>query len=499
MDVDSDASARLKALPPAHALLDSDAGRALAASIPHEAAREVVRRVLDELRRDLLAGNAPVDRAVLTDRALIRLSEEAARARTPRLRRVINATGVVLHTNLGRAPLGEYVLDHIRDVAQGYATLEYDLAAGKRGHRDRLISEQLASLLGTEDALVVNNNAAAVLLTATALGAGREIIVSRGELVEIGGGFRVPDIIAACGAKLVEVGTTNRTRIEDYERAITDATAMLLRVHRSNFAIVGFTVDTPLEALAALGASREIPVVEDLGSGALIDMETLGLPHEPTARDSLALGVDLVMTSGDKLLGGPQAGIIAGKRTLIERLRNHPLARAMRPGRLVFAALEATVRAYSEGVAAERIPVIAMLSATDDVLRVRAAALAGEIRAALEPRVIDVHIKQCEGRIGGGSMPTARLPSWSVRVSLPGEGRLSALERGLRRSAEPPVVARIADGHLVFDVRTVADSELKLLARGLARALVGIQEQFVDHAGFGANEDTTDDGDDDAT
>jgi L-seryl-tRNA(Ser) seleniumtransferase len=467
----------LRALPPAHALLESDEGRALAKAMPADVARDVVRDVLDELRRDLLEGRAEPDRAALVIRARERLAREAKRAQTPRLRRVINATGVVLHTNLGRAPLGTYVLDHVREVAQGYATLEYDLEAGRRGHRDRLVSTQIAALVGGEDALVVNNCAAAVLLVATALAAGREVVVSRGELVEIGGGFRVPEIIAACGARLVEVGTTNRTRIGDYERAANDATGMLLKVHRSNFDLVGFTAEADLGALAALANARGVPLVYDLGSGAFVDTADVGLPHEPTAREAIASGVDLVLTSGDKLLGGPQAGLVIGRRALVDRLRAHPLARALRPGRLVLAALEATMRAYAEGAALERIPVVAMLAANGDRLRARAEGLAGSIRAMLAPRVIDLSVTESEGRVGGGSMPSARLTSWSVRVAMPVPGEINALERALRMRCEPPIVARIEADRLVFDVRTVADDEAPLLARGLAQALQEIQKE----------------------
>jgi L-seryl-tRNA(Ser) seleniumtransferase len=445
--------------------------------MPADMARDLVRDVLDELRRDLLDGRAEPDRAALILRARSRLAAEARRAKTPRLRRVINATGVVLHTNLGRAPLGAYVLDHVRDVAQGYATLEYDLDAGRRGHRDRLVSSQIAALVGAEDALVVNNCAAAVLLVATALASGREVVVSRGELVEIGGGFRVPEIIAACGARLVEVGTTNRTRVGDYERAVTDATGMLLKVHRSNFDLVGFTAEADLPELAALARSRGLPLVHDLGSGAFVDTAAFGLPHEPTARDAITGGVDLVLTSGDKLLGGPQAGVVIGRRAFVDRLRAHPLARALRPGRLVLAALEATMRAYAEGAANERIPVVAMLGAGGDRLRTRAEGLAGEIRSILAPRTIDIRVTESEGRVGGGSMPSARLASWSVRVALPVAGEIVALERALRTRCDPPVVARIEAGRLVLDVRTVSDDELPLLAGGLARALQEIQKE----------------------
>lgn len=452
--------------------------------MPHDAARDLVRRVLDALRREVLDGSAPADRAVLTFRAEARLADEAVRARTPRLRRVINATGVVLHTNLGRAPLGAAVLDRVREVSRGYATLEYDLDAGRRGHRDRLVAAPIAALLGAQDALVVNNNAAAVLLAATALAAGRDVIVSRGELVEIGGGFRVPEILATCGARLVEVGTTNRTRVEDYARAITASTALILRVHHSNFSIVGFTARPSLAALCALGEASGIPVIEDLGSGAIVNTAAFGLAHEPTARESLAVGVALVMTSGDKLLGGPQAGILAGRQSLVDTLRMHPLSRALRPGRLVLAALEATLRVYAEGREREDIPVVTMLAATDEVLHARAVALAAAIRATIAPDDLELVVVPSEGRVGGGSMPTATLPSWAVKLRLATAGQLAALERGLRRLAEPPVIARIVDDALVLDVRTLFDEDLEPVARGLACALAGLHEQILQPARF---------------
>lgn len=491
--MESDASGRLRALPPAHELLESSAARALSAALPHEAVRALVRKVLEELRRDLLAGSAPSDRDDLRRRAIQALEGEAARARAPRLRPVINATGVVLHTNLGRAPLGDEVLTHLARVSRGYATLEYDLEHGRRGHRDRLISALAASLLGAEDALVVNNNAAAVLLAATALAAGREVVVSRGELVEIGGAFRVPDILAAGGARMVEVGTTNRTRLSDYERAIGPDTALLLKVHRSNFALVGFTAEVSLRELAALGRARSVPVFEDQGSGALIDTRTFGLPREPTARQSIADGADLVSVSGDKLLGGPQAGIVAGRAKLIEALRRHPLARAMRPGRLVFAALEATLRIYAEGRAVEAIPTLAMLAVRPETLRARAEALLAATRALVPAEQAGaLAIEASEGRVGGGAMPTARLPSWAVVVAARDGAHAAAIEEALRGGEDPPVIARVQGGRIVLDVRTIADDELMPAARKLARALGGTHEIGQD-AGEGERRETNDD------
>jgi L-seryl-tRNA(Ser) seleniumtransferase len=481
--VERDRAEQLRALPPAHALLESSAGRDLARALPHEAARAAVRRVLEALRGEVLAGHAPGDRAALTRRALELLETEATRARIPRLRPVINATGVVLHTNLGRAPLGGEVLDHVARVSRGYATLEYDLAQGRRGHRDRLISELCASLVGAEDALVVNNNAAAVLLAATALAAGREVVISRGELVEIGGGFRVPEIIAACGARLVEVGTTNRTRAADYERALTPATAMILKVHRSNFALLGFTAEASVRELAAVARARGVPLVEDIGSGALVDTRALGLPAEPMPRASIAEGADVVMFSGDKLMGGPQAGLIAGRRAWIDTLRRHPLARAMRPGRIVLAALEATLRIYAEGRAREAIPALAMLGASVDEVRARAEALAEAARALVPGEATaQLALERTEARVGGGSMPAATLPSWALAVRAHDDAHAARIERALREHGDPPVIARIAGGRVLLDARTISDVEIAAAACGLARALARAQEMQVHEA-----------------
>ena len=454
-----------------HALLATPEARALASSRSHEALREVARAVLDALRADVLAGALTGDRDALTQVAAGRLAGATRDAERPRLRRVLNATGVVLHTNLGRAPLGDRVLADVTEACRGYATLEYDLDAGRRGHRDAVLGPLVAKVLGAEDAAVVNNCAAAVLLTATALAAGREVIVSRGELVEIGGGFRIPDVIAACGARLVEVGTTNRTRLADYERAITPATAAILKVHPSNFAITGFTEEAPVAALVGLGRARAIPVIEDLGSGALLDTASFGAGHERTAREALADGVDAVMVSGDKLLGGPQAGIIAGRAATVAAVRRHPLMRALRPGRLVMAALEATLRAYAEGRAERDVPSVAALAQPVEAVEARARAIAAGVAAA----GVTVRVAPVEGRVGGGTLPTAALRSWGVRV-----GAISAtlLERQLRRQ-DPPVVARIDGAEVVLDARTLRDEDVHEVTRALSRAIAECAAQGV--------------------
>src|SRR6266480_1618414 len=331
-----------------------------------EAARKVVARAREQIQQ----GDDPGDLAAL-------LQDELGAARARHLRRVINATGVIVHTNLGRAPLAEAALDRVREIARGYSNLEYDLAAGGRGSRQDHVADSLRRLTGAEAALVVNNNAAAVLLALAALAEGREVLVSRGELIEIGDGFRIPDVLERSGATLHEVGTTNRTRATDYETAIGPETAVLLRVHQSNFRVVGFTEQPSLEDLAQVARRHELPLVDDLGSGVLVDVG-----DEPTARSSLAAGADLVCFSGDKLLGGPQAGIVVGRAELVERLRRHPLHRAVRADKLTLAALEGTLRLYLDGP--ERIPVLRMLREDDGAVRTRAERLASLVDGTVE-------------------------------------------------------------------------------------------------------------------
>lgn len=403
----------------------------LARGLDDPLAVDAARRVIEQAREEIRAGAEPGD---LTTR----LREELDRARSPRLRRVINATGVIVHTNLGRAPLAAEAIARVAEVARGYSNLEYDLSSGARGSRQDHIADILRRLTGAEAALVVNNNAAAVLLALAALAEGREVLVSRGELIEIGDGFRIPDVLARSGARLHEVGTTNRTRAADYERAIDADTAVMLRVHQSNFRVVGFTELPPLAQLASVARRHELPLVDDLGSGVLVE-----LADEPSAKESLAAGADLVTFSGDKLLGGPQAGIVVGRADLVERLRRHPLQRALRADKLTLAALEGTLALYLD--APERIPVLRMLR--DDGVRARAERLASLTGGAVEETV---------ARVGGGALPLAELPSFAC-----------ALEEGLAtplRSAEPPVVGIFRDGKLLLDCRTLADDEVEEVA-----------------------------------
>ena len=401
-------------------------------------------------------GTAPAD----VDARVTTLAAEhlAARAQSS-LRGVINATGVILHTNLGRAPLGETALARMAEAGRGYASVEYDLAAGARGRRDTHAEPLLRELTGAEAAVAVNNNAAATLLVLTALASGREVIVSRGELVEIGGGFRVPDVMAQSGAVLREVGTTNKTRASDYASAISDRTALILRVHPSNFRIEGFTARPEVTELAALSREFKVPLFEDLGSGLLAPDPRF--PAEPSARESLTAGAGIVSFSGDKLLGGPQAGIIAGAEDLVSRVRRHPLMRALRVDKLTYAALEATLQAHAAGRADEELPVWRMFAMTADAIDARARALAAALPSSLRAEIID-------GRsaIGGGSAPDVELPTRLVALT---HETMSAGElQTALRSAATPVIVRVQDERVLLDLRTVAPAEDAALAGMLA-------------------------------
>ena len=408
---------------------------------------ESARAVLARAREDIQAGADPGDLEQ-------RLREELAAARSARLRRVLNATGVVVHTNLGRAPLPEAALERVREVGRGYSNLEYDLSAGTRGSRQDHVAGILRRLTGAEAALVVNNNAAAVLLALAALAEGRDVLVSRGELIEIGDGFRIPDVLARSGARLVEVGTTNRTRAADYERAVTPDTAVLLRVHQSNFRLVGFTELPSVAELAKIARRHELPLVDDLGSGALSPSNSLLLSEEPSVRESLEAGADLVCFSGDKLLGGPQAGIVVGRADLVERLRRHPLQRAVRADKLTLAALEGTLALYLEPERALReVPVLRMALEDADAVRRRAERLA---------KLTGGEVEETVGRIGGGALPLAELPSFACAV----EEELTAP----LRAGEPPVVGVVRDGRLLLDCRTLSDAEAEEVAAAVTTA-----------------------------
>jgi L-seryl-tRNA(Ser) seleniumtransferase len=412
------------------------------AAEPHDLAVAAARTVLEWARDEIKAGREP---GSLVDAVV----DELTKARKPSLRRVLNATGVLVHTNLGRAPLAAAALERVAEVGSGYSNLEYDLTRGERGSRQDHLSALLCRLTGAEAALVVNNNAAAVLLALAALAEGREVVVSRGELIEIGDGFRIPDVLARSGARLVEVGTTNRTRAADYERAIGPETALLLRVHQSNFRVVGFSELPTLVQLAAIARSRELPLVDDLGSGALG-----ALGDEPTPAESLRAGADLVSFSGDKLLGGPQAGIVVGRAALVERLRRHPLQRALRADKLTLAALEGTLAlALDPAKAAYEIPVLRMFH--EPLAQVRA-------RAERLTELVGGEVEETVARVGGGALPLAELPSAACAVE-------EALAERLRLG-EPPVVSVVRDGRTLLDCRTLTDAEVDEVVAAVAAA-----------------------------
>ena len=455
-------SARLRSLPSVDEVL-----RHLATlpdcpgTYSHEAAVRAVRAAIAEARTALQAGGAGQDIVDLARRAGALLQA----LNRPALRSLINATGIIVNTNLGRAPLADAAVAAISELARGYSNLEYDLDAGERGSRHVHVRELLRALTGAEDALVVNNNAAAVLVALSALAAGREVIVSRGELVEIGGGFRVPDVLRQGGARLVEVGTTNRTRLRDYEAAITSDTGALLAVHPSNFRIVGFTEAPELGALARLAHERGLALVHDLGSGCLGSTERWGLAHEPTVQESVAADVDVTCFSGDKLLGGPQAGILVGRSTLLAQIAKHPLMRAVRIDKLTLAALEATLRLHRDGLAEREIPVWRAIAAPVDELRGRASQWADTLRGW----GVSAEVLPGSSTVGGGSLPGEILPTFLCAVSAgqpDGHYDLDALAARLRMG-DTPVVARVLRDRLLLDPRTVLPGEDTVLLDAL--------------------------------
>jgi len=452
--MDETRASLLRQLPQVDELLRHPRLAAGVAPLPRPWAAAAVREVL-AAQRQRFSTCAPQDLpGALNEEALMRELEQALKAAArPSLRRVLNATGVIIHTNLGRSPLAADALEQVLEVAAHYNTLEYDLARGARGSRQDHLEGLLKELTGAEGALVVNNNAAAVLLALNTLAKGREVVISRGQLVEIGGSFRLPEIMAVSGAILKEVGTTNKTYLHDYEKAVTSETALLLKVHPSNFRILGFTHEVGLEELVDLGRRYGLPVVEDLGSGCLIDLGRYGLEKEPTVQETLKAGADLVLFSGDKLLGGPQAGLALGSREVVARLKANPLMRALRPDKLTLAALEATLRLYLEGSeAAAALPTLRMLTRPLAALERQARALASTLRRLWGPR-LKVEVRPSEGRVGGGALPLLPLPSRALALSLPPLAP-HQLEARLRQT-QPPVIARVEQDSVLLDMRTL--------------------------------------------
>ncbi|HBT19815.1 MAG TPA: L-seryl-tRNA(Sec) selenium transferase [Peptococcaceae bacterium] len=455
----------LRQLPKVDRIMEKPKIKKLLEEYPRDFVVETIREALNDLRTEIMSMEKPgslLDEASIVDR-VVYLVENKSR---PNLRPVINATGVVLHTNLGRALLSKRAVNAVMSAARNYTNLELDLETGERGSRFSHVEELLKKLTGAEDCMVVNNNAGAVLLALNTLAEGREVVVSRGQLVEIGGSFRIPEIMKLSGAHLVEVGTTNRTYPSDYEKAVSENTALLLMVHTSNYKIIGFVRETtPLE-LVEVGRKRGIPVMMDLGSGCIGGLDDLGITDEPKVEDILKCGVDVVTFSGDKLLGGPQCGIIVGRKKYISPMKENPLARALRIDKMTVAALEATLREYVEGTHLDNIPTLKMIRLPLEVLRKRAEELQYKINVFTG---LDSSVVEGKSPVGGGALPQWELPTYLVRLKVPGISPEQIL-RDLRGS-DPPVIALIREDCIAFDVRTIKEEELSQVASSLARII----------------------------
>ena len=464
----------LRNLPGVDHLLELADRDAYFQSIPRSVLTRSIRSVLDDLRKVIIDADPRIDATRLTDTAVMdHVRDATERAMAPNLQPLVNATGIVIHTNLGRSLLAPAAVENLVRIAGRYSNLEYDLEKGKRGSRYSIVEALICEITGAEAAIAVNNNAGAVLLALNTLARGKKVIVSRGELVEIGGSFRIPDVMAQSGGIMVEVGTTNRTHLSDYEKAIDADTALLLKVHKSNYSIVGFTREATLQELAALGAARGIPVLEDLGSGTFIDFSKYGLAKEPTVQDSLAAGIDLVTFSGDKLLGGTQAGFILGKPEIMARIKQNPITRALRIDKLTLAALETTLRLYrDEKTAVTAIPTLRMI--TEPVEAVEKKAL--RLKALLE--TIDTGRMQIElvrqtSKAGGGSLPLLELPSRALAITVKGIS-VNRIELFMRHYA-PPIIARIKEDRIIIDPRTIQEEELAIIEAAF-RQLLGKDE-----------------------
>ena len=454
----------LRRLPGVDVLLRMQPIRDALVDHPRTLVLESIRRVLDAVRKHVLeTAGAPDKTFIDIDHLIARILEDIQTSSDYTLRNTVNATGIVIHTNLGRSLLPEEAVDRLKLLCSGYNNLEYDLGLGRRGSRYVHAEAILRELTGTEAALVVNNNAAAVLLVLSTLARDREVVVSRGQLVEIGGSFRIPDVMRSSGAILREVGCTNRTHAADYESAINDRTALLMKVHTSNYRMVGFTSEVSLEDLVALGRSRGIPVVEDLGSGSFIDFSHFGLQGEPTVRQAVDAGADIVTFSGDKLLGGPQAGIILGRKDLVAQCRKNPLTRALRVDKMTLAALEATLRLYrDERSALERIPTLRMITVSAGVLEERSRFLASRIRESVDEKLLRMEVRRDASQVGGGSLPAQDLPTWVVAVQSPAMST-QKIELEMRRN-RPPIIRRIESDLFILDVRTLREEDYEIVA-----------------------------------
>ena len=464
----------LRKLPGVDHVLELCGTRSFFQDIPKSLLVNAIRKILETLRIGILGSGPDITEESLADAHIIETVTAAViKAITPNLKPLVNATGVVVHTNLGRSLLPEAVVENISVVAGRYSNLEYDLDAGKRGSRHAIVEDLLCEISGAQAAMAVNNNAGAVLLCLETFARDKEVIVSRGELVEIGGSFRVPDVMAKSGGILKEVGTTNRTHLRDYENAIGENTALLLKVHRSNYSVIGFTAEVSLRELVVLGAGHGVPVMEDLGSGTFIDFSKYGLVKEPTVQDSVAAGTDIVTFSGDKLLGGPQAGIIVGKKSIVDLIKQNPLARALRIDKLTLAALESTLRLYrDEEKAVNMIPTLRMLTMNIDDIETRAANLVEELKNIGISR-LDIELFRRSSRAGGGALPLLELPSRCLGIRVRGMSA-NALEKNMRAN-DPPIIGRIEDDAYIMDPRTLKDDDLPIIRKAFEKILGGLE------------------------
>jgi L-seryl-tRNA(Ser) seleniumtransferase len=470
MKISDNQQTLLRMLPGVDQLLEQSNKDTFFEDIPKTVVISSIRQTLDSRRNRILAADPGIaEQSLSVSRIMKQVREAAAKAMTPNLIPLINATGVVVHTNLGRSLVPAAVIENLAHIAGRYSNLEYDLGAGKRGSRYSSVEDILCEISGAEAGMVVNNNAAAVLLCLETLARGKEVIVSRGELVEIGGSFRVPDVMAKSGGILKEVGTTNRTHMHDYENALDANTALMLKVHRSNYSVIGFTAEVSLKELVELGTKHGLPVMEDLGSGTFIDFSKYGLVKEPTVQESVTAGVDVVTFSGDKLLGGPQAGIVVGKKQIVDRIKQNPLARALRIDKMTLAALETTLRLYrDEDQAIRRIPTLRMLTMGINELASRAAGLADDLNAIGGARIEIVQV-ELSSKAGGGALPLLELPSKCLRIKIHG---LSAnkLEKNMRQNT-PPIIGRIENDAYVIDPRTLLDDDLPIIRTAFEKLL----------------------------
>lgn len=452
----------LQMLPGVDRLLEKSKTDPFFENVPRKLLVDSIRAILEALRNNILADDPNLDMPNLSEARIIEMVESRVRrSMTPNLKRLINATGVVVHTNLGRSLLAQEAIDNLLIIAGRYSNLEYDLAAGKRGSRYRNVEDLLCEISGAEAGMVVNNNAGAVLLCLETFARNKNVIVSRGELVEIGGSFRIPDVMAKSGAILREVGTTNRTHLRDYVNAIDVNTGLLLKVHRSNYSVIGFTAEVALPELVHLGAEHSIPVMEDLGSGTFIDFSKYGLMKEPTVQESVATGVEVVTFSGDKLLGGPQSGIILGKHFFLEQIKQNPLTRALRIDKLTLAALESTLRLYrDEETAIRMIPTLHMLTFDVGELEHRALKLAKALQSIGDAR-LKIDLVTYASKVGGGALPLLELPSKCLRIQIQGVSA-NTLERSMREN-EPPIIGRLEDDAFIMDLRTLCEDEIGII------------------------------------